>query len=755
MLLIHRIFRPYLDLQRSDAMPLHAEGLYLQSTGRLGEISDSLGLLAMWMPLNYRANLLAALRSDSEAKHIVAPPSDWITLAKLSCYAELCHGTSRSTSVLGRYLHAKASQMLGDHSKPLPKRPFGRCSTVMQHVVVSNQIVEHIVAGRIVQAHHELSEERRRLEAATAHLPSWLVELLALRTVSLEGSWALKRGRRNEALRIWKKCIMDCRQISTTCVVEDWARREFCRRRIEHFVRNSSPGSEDAQELSQIACDIDPYDGRAWLLNANVQVNVSIELALEYYRRAAQLDPTLECVARTKAGIAHDLMGRSRFAAIENKRALDNEPTSNAPARALKAAQNVPPALTAWGAEPICSRQRWVLHAFRPFFDLGPRRAGPLLTYSPLLALSKWKTRTMHVPMMQRTLPPAFRQTLFEQAGLAGLPAATAVLPIPCGNPEWDLLADGVNRFGSHEPEEQLLLSQVLSSLAMYEAVVLLLNRHSNCRPRASAIEAELSYTFAFSEYMLFLGGTEFCGPSRFARIARNAPKASRAAFASNLKLLVYAGKNDANVSAVKRYSRSARSALDGIQRELDQFAAQIWESRYWRAASFEPFLVGAFADCFKQLEFSQSAGENADPTTERERIVRQENFIPILESTGRVAMKVNDLQFANELAQKRVDSDPDDALGHIDLGNSLFRLGRWESAALEYMTAASLGPPGTEIAWYLAGESFERLGDASAAADMYITSLSVDSGGIAPRIALRRLAQRHPSMSQFVSLIA
>lgn len=730
-------------------MPLHAEGLYLTASGKLQRAHPLLASLGMWMPAGYRRSLLQSCKPSGP--EVISEPLllDPLTLLRLSEYEAFLRVTQDKPEGEIGFLRARALSMLGRKS---PKRstPNTREWTLANHVMRCADAAERFKAGAFAEGEAELKRELELLQSASREeVPSWVFEIAELRLKSLAGSSAARKGNAEQAVKIWRRCIDEAVRHESSDECERWVFRDFARRRIEHLVRLVADRELPTRvgRLGQLACRLDPYDARAWLLRGTLWArNNDLDSAANCYQRAAQLDPIVSAVARRKLALVRGLQGKRVQAVIELRRSLETEPSTPLSANERTFLNCAPPAISTW-ATAQSDRAGWVFHTFRPFFDLGPRSEGPLLTHAPELAVQKWEARLIGVPSMQRTMPPAFRQTLHEQAGRASadiglLPQIEGVATAPPSS-SWAKLCADVGRFRQLEPEELLLLSQVLISLAMYEGVMCLLAEYAECKLSPSATEANLSYAFAFSEYMVFLGNPERYTPRRLEQIATRAPRGSRAAFAAHLKLLVHSGKANQAQDSVRSYVHSARQSLDALQGVMDSFSSTLWESRFWRAASFLPYIEADYHETFRQLGLAREFGERAVARDDRESIVRTENLVPILESTGKVAIQCGDNRFALRLARERVAIDTNDSVGYIELGNALFRLHRWEEAGEAYSLGACLGPPGTEIAWYLAGESFERAGRTTEAVDTYLASLGVDPGGVSPKSGLRRLTRR------------
>jgi tetratricopeptide (TPR) repeat protein len=276
----------------------------------------------------------------------------------------------------------------------------------------------------------------------------------------------------------------------------------------------------------------------------------------------------------------------------------------------------------------------------------------------------------------------------------------------------------------------------------MYEPVLLYARAFHECPSTPGEGEADLAYVYAFAEYMIFLGAEEGAySPWRFKLIAERAPEGSAARFSACLKLLVHTARFDKDQGEAIRWSRKAKQALKALALPCGSLKQFMWESRLHRATAFVPFLEGRYAASLSELELALDLGWKVPVRSARERIVRNENIYPVLESTAKACLACNDLSRAFALTKQMVALDPWDGLARLELGNILYRLDRFEDAAEQYEWAVTLGPPGTEIAAFLAGEAYKAAGQSHEAVNMYLRSLEADPEGVSPRERLSQLA--------------
>jgi tetratricopeptide (TPR) repeat protein len=173
---------------------------------------------------------------------------------------------------------------------------------------------------------------------------------------------------------------------------------------------------------------------------------------------------------------------------------------------------------------------------------------------------------------------------------------------------------------------------------------------------------------------------------------------------------------------------------------EVDDFESALMTSRFYRAASFEPFLRHRYddlrADLDQWLGIARALAGDSDHT----RIVARENMFPALESAARTAAALGDMRRSQELMEEIVDAiDSQDSKAWLQVGEMRRASGDERGALQAYLTSARLEIPLGRIAWYSAGRSREKLGQPGEAIQCYRNSLALWPTGVAParRIAL------------------
>ena len=129
-------------------------------------------------------------------------------------------------------------------------------------------------------------------------------------------------------------------------------------------------------------------------------------------------------------------------------------------------------------------------------------------------------------------------------------------------------------------------------------------------------------------------------------------------------------------------------------------------------------------------MDVAEEYARSLHPADEVQKILADENLHP-LQSRTKEAIWLGDLDLAEQRARRMIEVDPLDPRARMEVGEVLVSKGDIVQAAEFYRSAAELGPPGTAIAWFMAGQCYESLDDPEHASDCYLATLRVDPLGI------------------------
>lgn len=347
--------------------------------------------------------------------------------------------------------------------------------------------------------------------------------------------------------------------------------------------------------------------------------------------------------------------------------------------------------------------------------------------------------------MLQRTLPPAFRVQLIAEAHATEY-AVRDPRDLADGlrTERWRAICEALDGWDDLPAARRYRLILLLHALCLYEPVQRLV-------PPASAVQdldvpgaADLAYWRAAARYALDLPNRmdEYQGAdlSAFVSIAMRAPHAIPAALNATLKVLVHKAKTGRPLDELVEWQARAETALAHATGRVDEFTAGIMTSRYYRAVGFIPQRRRDRAAVERIMDLAEKHARELKPRTPAEELLCLENLHPVLESRTKEAVWLGDLDLALERAQQVVELDRFDSKTWAELGQVAILRKDWERAAQAYVTAATLGPPASALARYLAGVCFRELGQELLAAFFFKDALELDPLGISPRNAICKL---------------
>ena len=153
--------------------------------------------------------------------------------------------------------------------------------------------------------------------------------------------------------------------------------------------------------------------------------------------------------------------------------------------------------------------------------------------------------------------------------------------------------------------------------------------------------------------------------------------------------------------------------------------------SVYYRSVSFVPFLEKDKQKVVEEMSLCESYARNLTCETEVEKVVARECLCLGIESRSKEAIWLKDLDLAEERVRLIVEIEPLEARYRLELGEVLTKQGKIEEAAKVYRSATRLGPPGTPVAWFMAGQCHEKMGELEVACDCYLASLQIEPEAI------------------------
>jgi tetratricopeptide (TPR) repeat protein len=741
----------YVDLREREVQPLHAQGLAFHLAGAFDVIDPWLSVFGMWTPVRYREHLIEAL--DGAAQIQAKPIGPAVTSSRNTDEKRLQIRDAVTLCKVGDYHRlqrqrqgASVVQFVAAHARLFVGGSWQEFEHAMQRIDAGSLLGQHAlrvatVSGLVRQHQAEkaaeiVAEDRRQL-GDTPGTRKDIDRLCILRNDSLQGSVLWAAGRSEGAINTWIECVNAALHTPAQDGLQNWLFSEFARRRLERIVRELVQLGDctAAKKYVEECVSIDPFDGRAWRLFAEASVLTNPTQACLAYRHAIFLDPTLRrsCLP---ALLTVEALTPRRYAGVGTalRSPLDIVTQERFKSNLRPQLEGFPPPVKQW---LLTGREDWLFHLFRPVFDLGERREGPIMTQAPLAAYERWASGDWNhwTPNIQRVVMPAHRRALCKRAKLEPYDIThPKQLPADLATPKWWSLTKRLREWKSTGDEERVRLLGILICLGLHECVLSLSSEYSLTNELSySSAGFEIANVGAFADYMLSYRGThQDAATRRFRLVAHKAPMGTRARFSACLTLAVHAAKQKRSLVETQDWLDASAASLRALQdKSPSEHANLIWESRYLRAAAFVPFLQNDTTRSLKLLYQALETTSKRQAESPSELLVQQENRLTLLQTIVKsILHSGSDIATALCCAEEYVRIDPWDFGARLELGDLYFHSRRLEDALQQYELAACLGPPGEEIGSFMSGQVLLQMEDPDGAAQSFIDALQCDPSG-------------------------
>ncbi len=342
--------------------------------------------------------------------------------------------------------------------------------------------------------------------------------------------------------------------------------------------------------------------------------------------------------------------------------------------------------------------------------------------------------------------PISFRESLIRESGLFQYQINNPLqLADKLRTERWHILCDYLTHYQELQLITQLRVIDLLSNLCLHKAVLEYVPEMSNSEISGSRLQAKLAYNRAISNLMLQSDAGTIDNLQEFENITNYAPLSSSTRFGASLQLVALFGKTFGNLKATAHWGTVTAQALNNLKLSLDNFSYKRLTSVYHRAVVFVPLLQKDKKAVVREMDLCQSLAEELthEYKNEIEQLAAHENLTTVFESRTKEALWLGDIDLAEERARKMVQMEPLYSRYRLQLGEILIKQSKLEEAAKMYRSAARLGPPGTAIAWFMAGQCHEQLGELEIACDCYLASVQMDELAISAVERLKKLAPR------------
>jgi len=178
------------------------------------------------------------------------------------------------------------------------------------------------------------------------------------------------------------------------------------------------------------------------------------------------------------------------------------------------------------------------------------------------------------------------------------------------------------------------------------------------------------------------------------------------------------------------------------VSGSLTEFEVGRATSRFYRAASFLPYLTGDGEALRADMHVWLSTARALRGTTPKERILARENLFPAVESASRTLDYLSDPQAAEALMDEIVQEiDPLDSKAWMQVGDLRLRRGDLVAAAEAFERSGVLAVPLGRISWFKAGRCYSAMSRNREALQCHIKSLELWPTGVSPLMEAQRLA--------------
>jgi tetratricopeptide (TPR) repeat protein len=342
------------------------------------------------------------------------------------------------------------------------------------------------------------------------------------------------------------------------------------------------------------------------------------------------------------------------------------------------------------------------------------------------------------------THPFTFREALIRESGLHQYHVSNPLhLSEELRTDRWSVLCSYLMNYCELKPDTQLNIIYLLSHLCLHESVLEYTPVFSNSDLSNNLKWSKLAYVRAFSDLMLQPDLGTLDNLYEFERIANHTPSDSKFKLSVILQIISFSTKVFSDLSRAKAWKALADEELYNLKKSSNNFVYKLQKSIYYRAIVLVSILENDKEKTIREMDCCEFLAKDLinEFEDEIEEIAARENLRTVLESRTKEAIWLKDMDLAEERARRLVVLEPLYSRFRLQLGEVLINQRKFEEAARIYRSAARLGPPGTPIAWYMAGQCHEKLGDLDIACDCYLASVRMDDLAISSVERIRHLA--------------
>jgi tetratricopeptide (TPR) repeat protein len=377
----------------------------------------------------------------------------------------------------------------------------------------------------------------------------------------------------------------------------------------------------------------------------------------------------------------------------------------------------------------------WLL---RPYLDLGPFVAGPLHVVSIEEGWRSFVSPSDATFIPQRAMPPGFRIQLAEEAGKPYALSDPRELAEEFRTSRWRDLCDAMDGWEALPDDRKCRLASLLHSLCLYRALLTLIPDAGFDARHADPVTTELAFWRASANFMhqqqKRSSNYVAADMAVFEDIALNGQDAVPACFNATAKVFVHKAKTGADLPDLAVWGKRFEDALAHAIAGMDEFAAELHTSRFYRGMGFLPQRAGDRKEVVRMMDLAERHALKMMPATSAQQLLYRENMHALMESRTKEALWLGEMDLALARTLKVIDVDPYDSKAWAEVGEVHYLREEWQQAAEAYAVAAMLGPPASAVGRHLAGVCLRKLDQGGLAALLFKSALDFDPLGISPR---------------------
>jgi len=380
----------------------------------------------------------------------------------------------------------------------------------------------------------------------------------------------------------------------------------------------------------------------------------------------------------------------------------------------------------------------------RQYLDLGPLNGGKPHHYGIEFSYRSLVNDISMPYGVQVNISPLFRESLIKETGMFQYRVDHPLqLAKELRTERWEKLCEYLSNYQELPTLTKVRVMNVLRSLCFHRIVKEYIPEMAGSVIADNIDLARLAWCRTLSSLITHFDDGTFDYIKEIETIANHAPSGSRVKINASLQLVVEYAKTFGNLAAAEFWCEAVTKEIQNLKSSLNDFEYNLLMSVYYRSVSFIPFLRRDKEKVVEEMSLCESYARNLTSDNELQEVVARENLSLCIESRSKEAIWLKNLDLAEERVRLIVQMEPLEPRYHLELAEVLTKQGKIEEAAKVYRSATRLGPPGTPVAWFMAGQCHEKMGELEVASDCYLASLQIEPEAISVVEQLSELAPR------------